>query len=131
MNCTDPIADMLTAIRNALMARQDSANTPLSKLKLSLAQILKDEGFILGYAVTGEKQKVIKINLKYDNKKQPVLSGLKRVSKCGSRVYCHGSKIPRIYGGIGVAVVSTSKGIMTGQKARHDNVGGEILCYVW
>ena len=131
MNCTDPVADMLTAIRNASVAKHDSVNIPLSKMKLAIAQILKDEGFILNYQVTGEKQKIIRIDLKYDSKKMPAVSGLKRVSKSGARVYCPGNRIPRVYGGIGVAVVSTSKGIMTGQQARHDNVGGEVLCYIW
>ncbi len=131
MNCTDPIADMLTAIRNASSARHESVNIPLSKLKLSLAQILKEEGFILKYEVAGEKHKVIKIDLKYDNKKKPTLSGLKRISKSGARVYCPGGEIPRIFGGMGIAVLSTPKGIMTGQQAQHDNVGGEVLCYVW
>ncbi len=131
MNCTDPIADMLTAIRNASVAKHDSVNIPLSKLKLSLAQVLKEEGFIFGYEVTGDKQKVIKINLKYDNKRQPVLSGLKRVSKSGARVYGQGSKLPKIFGGMGIAILSTSQGIMTGQQAQRDNIGGEIICYVW
>lgn len=131
MNCTDPIAEMLTSIRNASTARHDTVNIPLSKLKISLAEILKEEGFILRYEVSGEKHKVIKIALKYDNKKKPAVSGLKRVSKSGVRVYSPGKEIPRIFGGMGIAILSTSKGVMTGQQARHDNVGGEVLCYVW
>jgi small subunit ribosomal protein S8 len=131
MNCTDPIAEMLTSIRNGSTARHDSVSVSLSKMKLALAQILREEGFILNYEVTGDKQKVIKINLRYDKRKKPVLSGLKRISKSGARVYSPGQKIPRIYGGIGVAVLSTSKGIMTGERARKDNIGGEVLCYLW
>jgi len=131
MNCTDPIAEMLTSIRNASSAKQDMVHIPMSKLKLSIAKVLKEEGFILNYKVVGDKEKYLDITLKYDNKKKPIVSGIRRVSKCGARVYCPSDKIPRIYAGIGIAVMSTSKGIVTGQKARQDNIGGEILCYVW
>jgi len=128
---TDPIADMLTRIRNAVMVRHDSVLIPTSKTKLSIAKILKDEGFITDYAVLrGEPQRVIKVILKYiDN--QPALLGLERVSKPGLRVYVHRREIPRVYGGLGVAILSTSKGIMLGKDAWRQNLGGELLCYVW
>jgi len=128
---TDPIADMLTRIRNAVMVRHDSVLIPASKTKLSIAKILKDEGFITDYAVLrGEPQRVIKIILKYiDN--QPALLGLERVSKPGLRVYVHRREIPRVYGGLGVAILSTPKGIMLGKNAWRQNLGGELLCYVW
>jgi len=128
---TDPIADMLTRIRNAVMVRHDSVLIPASKTKLSIAKILKDEGFITDYAVLrGEPQRMIKIILKYiDN--QPILLGLERVSKPGLRIYVHHREIPRVYGGLGVAILSTSKGIMLGKDAWRQNLGGELLCYVW
>lgn len=128
---TDPIADMLTRIRNAVMVRHDSVLMPASKTKLSIAKILKDEGFITDYAVLrGEPQRMIKIILKYiDN--QPALLGLERVSKPGLRVYVHRREIPRVYGGLGVAILSTPKGIMLGKDAWRQNLGGELLCYVW
>lgn len=128
---TDPIADMLTRIRNAVMVRHDSVLIPASKTKLSIAKILKDEGFITDYAVLrGEPQRMIKIILKYiDN--QPALLGLERVSKPGLRVYVHRREIPRVYGGLGVAILSTPKGIMLGKDAWRQNLGGELLCYVW
>ena len=128
---TDPIADMLTRIRNAVMVRHDSVLMPASKTKLSIAKILKDEGFITDYAVLrGEPQRVIKIILKYiDN--QPALLGLERVSKPGLRIYVHRREIPRVYGGLGVALLSTPKGIMLGKDAWRQNLGGELLCYVW
>ncbi|TRZ95246.1 MAG: 30S ribosomal protein S8 [Dehalococcoidia bacterium] len=128
---TDPIADMLTRIRNAVMVRHDSVLIPASKTKLSIAKILKDEGFITDYAVLrGEPQRVIKIILKYiDN--QPALLGLERVSKPGLRIYVHRREIPRVYGGLGVALLSTPKGIMLGKDAWRQNLGGELLCYVW
>ncbi len=128
---TDPIADMLTRIRNAVMVRHDSVLIPASKTKLSIAKILKDEGFITDYVVLrGEPQRVIKIILKYiDN--QPALLGLERVSKPGLRIYVHRREIPRVYGGLGVALLSTPKGIMLGKDAWRQNLGGELLCYVW
>ena len=131
MTITDPIADMLTRIRNAIMARHDSALLPASKMKLSIARILKDEGFISDYTVLkGKPQRVIKILLKYIGE-QPAVAGLERVSKPGLRVYVGRGEIPRVYGGLGVAILSTSKGVMTGQEAWRRNLGGELLCYVW
>lgn len=131
MTISDPIADMLTRIRNAIMARHDSVLVPASRTKLSIARILKEEGFIGDYEVLrGKPHRAIKIHLKYDNN-QPAISGLERVSKPGLRVYTHTKEIPRVYGGLGIAIVSTSKGVKTGQQAWHSGIGGELLCYVW
>jgi len=132
MTISDPIADMLTRIRNAIMARHDFVLVPTSRMKLSIARILKEEGFISDYEVLrGKPHRVIKIQLKYSDKNQPVLSGLERVSKPGLRVYAQRKEIPRVYGGIGIAIISTPKGVMTGQQARRQGLGGELLCYVW
>ncbi|MFQ6122183.1 MAG: 30S ribosomal protein S8 [Dehalococcoidales bacterium] len=132
MTVSDPIADMLTRIRNAIMARHDYVLVPTSRTKLSITKILKEEGFITDYEVLrGKPQRVIKIHLKYDDNKQSVISGLERVSKPGLRVYVQKKEIPRVYGGLGIAIVSTSKGVKTGQQAWRLGVGGELLCYVW
>ncbi len=132
MTISDPIADMLTRIRNAIMARHDSVLVPASRIKLSITRILKAEGFINDYEVLRDKShRVIKIHLKYDDKNQPVLSGLERVSKLGLRVYTGRKEIPRVYAGLGIAILSTPKGVMTGQEAWRQGIGGEILCYVW
>jgi small subunit ribosomal protein S8 len=131
MTIIDPIADMLTRMRNAIMARHESVLVPSSKMKLSIVKILKDEGFIDRYEVLkGKPQPTIKIHLKYTDE-QPSILGLERVSKPGLRIYVEGHEIPRVYGGLGIAILSTSKGIMTGQKAWKQRLGGEILCYVW
>jgi small subunit ribosomal protein S8 len=123
---------MLTRIRNAIMARHDSVLIPSSKMKLSITRILKAEGFISDYEVLkGKSHRVIKVHLKYDDKNQPILYGLERVSKPGLRVYTGQKEIPRVYGGLGIAIVSTPKGIMTGPQAWRKGVGGELLCYVW
>jgi small subunit ribosomal protein S8 len=128
---TDPIADMLTRIRNAAMAHHDSVQMPASKIKLSIAKILKDEGFITDYTVLKAKpQRIIKISLKYINGR-PAISGLERASKPGLRLYVGSHEVPRVYGGLGVSILSTSKGVMTGQEAWHKNIGGELLCYIW
>jgi small subunit ribosomal protein S8 len=132
MAISDPIADMLTRIRNAVMARHDLVLIPASRMKLYIAKILKQEGFITDYEVLGSRpQRQIKIILRYDDENKPFISGLKRISKPGLRVYVQGNEIPRVYGGLGMAIVSTSKGVMTGQKAWHQGIGGELLCYVW
>ena len=132
MATTDPIADMITRIRNAAMARHDFVLVPWSKMKFSITRIFKEEGFIDNYEVLrGKPQRVIKIYLKYTEKGNPIITGLKRVSKPGLRMYTQKSEIPRIYGGLGVAILSTSRGVMTGQKAWKQNIGGELLCYVW
>jgi len=128
---TDPIADMLTRIRNAVMARHDNVVIPLSKAKVALAKILKDEGFITDYAIMkGETHRYLKITLKYVDS-QPIIMGLERVSKPGLRLYVKRGEIPRVYGGMGIAILSTSKGIMVGKEAWRRNLGGELLCYVW
>ena len=133
MSITDPIADMLTRIRNAIMARHDSVLIPASKTKISIADILKEEGFITDYEVVkgNTPQRVIKIQLKYTEKKEPVLTGLKRVSKPGLRVYVGKGEIPRIYEGLGITILSTPSGVMTGRQAWRKGVGGEVLCYIW
>ena len=131
MAISDPIADMLTRIRNAVMVRHDSVQVPSSKPKLAIAKILKDEGFITDYEVVKDKSfKAIKIHLKYLDKNTPALSRLERVSKPGLRVYSDHNEIPRIAAGLGVAILSTSKGMMTGQQAWRMKIGGELLCYV-
>jgi len=132
MNISDPIADMLTRIRNALMARHDFVLVPSSKIKLAIAKTLKKEGFISDYEVMkGKPHRVIKIYLKYQEKNQPVITGLERVSKPGLRVYTQHKEIPRVYGGLGIAILSTPTGVMTGHQAWRRGIGGELLCYVW
>jgi len=132
MAVTDPIADMLTRIRNAGMARHDSVSIPSSRMKLYIAKILKQEGFIADYEVVGSRtERQIKIVLKYADKNKQMISGLKRVSKPGLRVYVQSTEIPRVYGGLGISIVSTSRGVMTGKRAWQQGVGGELLCYVW
>ena len=132
MAVTDPIADMLTRIRNAGMARHDSVPIPSSRMKLYITKILKQEGFIADYEVVGSRtQRQIKVILKYADKNQPIISGLKRVSKPGLRIYVQNTEIPRVYGGLGISIISTSRGVMTGKKAWHQGIGGELLCYVW
>lgn len=131
MAVTDPIADMLTRIRNAVTAHHDSVPMPASKMKLSIARILKNEGFVTDYTVLkGSPQRTIKITLKYMDG-QPALAGLERVSKPGLRVYVGRGEIPRVYGGLGITILSTSEGVMTGQEAWRKNLGGELLCCVW
>ncbi len=133
MSVTDPIADMLTRIRNAHTARHESVLVPASRMKISIAKVLKEEGFIKDYEVlkSSTPQRVIKIRLGYGEKRQPALSGLQRISKPGLRVYCGRGEVPRVFGGLGIAIVSTSRGILTGQEAWRRGVGGEVLCYVW
>jgi small subunit ribosomal protein S8 len=131
MTVSDPIADMLTRMRNAIMADHDSVLVPWSKTKLSIIKILKDEGFINRYEVVkGQPQPMMTVYLKYTDGKSAILA-LERVSKPGLKVYAERREIPRVYGGLGIAVVSTSKGIMTGQEAWRKHLGGEVLCYVW
>jgi len=131
MTISDPIADMLTRIRNAIMARHDFVLVPASRMKLSIARILKEEGFINDYEVLrGKPHRTIKVHLKYIDNNQSVISKLERASKPGLRVYVQRKEIPRVYGGIGIAIISTPKGVMTGQQARRQGLGGELLCYV-
>jgi small subunit ribosomal protein S8 len=132
MNITDPIADMLTRIRNASRARHTEVVLPASRTKREIARILKDEGFISDVREEREGPiPVLRLSLKYVDGKAPVVSGLKRISKPGLRVYAGKTEIPRVLGGLGIVIVSTSKGIMTGQQARSAQLGGEILAYVW
>ncbi len=131
MQITDPIADMLTRIRNAGSARHDSVDVPASKMKKSIAQILLDEGYIKSFQlVEGNTQGIIRIALKY-NGRQQAISGLKRVSKPGLRMYAGAQELPKVLRGLGVAIISTSRGVMTDKKARELNVGGEVLAFVW
>ncbi len=131
MTVTDPIADMLTRIRNAIMAGHDSVLVPSSRVKLSIARILKEEGFVDDYEnLEGKPQRTIRLRLKYVDK-QPALLGLEKVSKPGLRIYVNRREVPRAYGGLGIAIVSTSQGVMTGQEAWRRQLGGEVLCYVW
>jgi small subunit ribosomal protein S8 len=132
MTTSDPIADMLTRIRNAVTVRHDSVSIPASKVKLAIAKIMKEEGFITDFELLKDKtHKNIKIQLKYIAKNKPMVSGLERISKPGLRVYVEKQEIPRVYGGLGIAVVSTPKGIMTGHQAWRQGIGGELLCYIW
>jgi small subunit ribosomal protein S8 len=129
---SDPIADMLTRIRNSIMTRQKQVVVPGSKVKVALARILKEEGFIRDFEVTKDlPQPQLRIVLKYDRDRQSVITGLRRISKPGRRVYVKRSQIPWVLSGLGVAVLSTPQGIMTGQRARRMGFGGEVLCYVW
>ena len=132
MQITDPVADMLTRIRNASSAKHDTVDVPASNLKKAIAQILLDEGYIKSYSIVDNgNQGVIHITLKYQAKKQAVLSGLRRVSKPGLRVYAGADELPRVLKGLGIAIVSTSKGVMTDKQARAAKVGGEVLAYIW
>ena len=133
MPVTDPISDMLTRIRNAVMVRRPGVAIPSSKMKLSLAKVLKSEGFIENFDVEEDSspQDTIRIRLHYREDGQPSIMGLKRVSKPGLRIYVGKGEIPRYYGGLGVAILSTSRGVMTGREAWREGVGGELLCYVW
>ncbi len=129
---TDTIADMLTRIRNANSMRYTEVKVPASKLKLELARILKEEGFIKNYKVVDENvQGMIYLTLKYGENKERVITGLKRISKPGLRVYAKASEIPKVLNGLGIAIISTSKGIMTDKEARKQNLGGEVLAYIW
>ena len=132
MHITDPIADMLTRIRNANSAKHDTVDIPASKMKKAIAQILVDEGYIKSYQIIDDgKQGVIRITLKYGENKSQVITGLRRVSKPGLRIYSSCEDMPKVMKGLGIAIVSTSKGVMTDKKARELNVGGEVLAFVW
>jgi len=132
VSMSDPIADMLTRIRNAVSAKHESVQMPSSKIKVAIAKVLKEEGFIRDYQVIQDGARaLLKIELSYTGRKEPVLTGIKRVSKPGLRVYVQKREIPRVLGGLGVAILSTPEGVMTGQLARQKSIGGEVLCYVW
>jgi len=132
---TDPIADMLTRLRNANQAYHESTSMPHSKIKVGIAQILKEQGYIAGYQVTepaeGEVGKTLTITLKYGNSRERSIAGLRRISKPGLRVYAKSNALPRVLGGLGVAIISTSQGLMTDRQANSKSVGGEVLAYVW
>jgi small subunit ribosomal protein S8 len=134
MTMTDPIADMLTRIRNANVAMHDDVTMPSSKLKESLAAVLQKEGYIRSFHVDqeeGKPSKTLTIDMKYSEARERVITGIRRVSKPGLRVYTKADAVPRVLGGLGVAVVSTSKGLLTDREARSQRIGGEVLCYVW
>ena len=132
MQITDPIADMLTRIRNANSAKHPTVDVPVSKMKTAIADILKEEGYIKGYEIVDDgKQGMIRITLKYGANKEKVISGLERVSKPGLRVYAGADELPRVLKGLGIAIISTSKGIMTDKNARREHTGGEVLAYIW
>ena len=132
MVVTDTIADMLTRIRNANQMRYQEVSVPASNLKVSLAKILKEEGFIEDYKVVNDNvQGTIELTLKYGQNKERVITGLKRISKPGLRVYAKAGEVPKVLNGLGIAIISTSHGVMTDKRARKENLGGEVLCYIW
>ncbi len=132
MSMTDPIADMLTRIRNAGRARFDKVDIPASRMKISLAKIFKEEGFIKNYKVIKDnRQGILRVYLKYGEQQEPLIQGLRRVSRPGRRVYTGHEELPRVQGGLGVAVISTSQGVVTDRQARKLQVGGEVLCEIW
>ena len=132
MVMTDPIADMLTRIRNGNMVGHEKVDIPGSKIKLAIAQILKDEGYVRDAEfIPDNKQGTIRVYLKYGPNNERVITGLKRISKPGLRIYAKAEELPRVLGGLGIAIVSTSRGIMTDRRARQGRVGGEVICYVW
>lgn len=131
MVMTDPIADLFTRIRNANQMRHESVTLPHSKLKTEICRILKDEGFIKGYKVEGDAKKNLVVELKYGRSNERVISGIKRVSKPGLRVYAKCEDLPKVLNGLGLAIISTPKGVMSEKQARKENVGGEVIAYVW
>jgi small subunit ribosomal protein S8 len=132
MSQTDPIADLLTRIRNASRIRMREVNIPSSKLKVEIAKILKEEGYIRNFkAIDDNKQGILTVALKYTDDNQSVISGLRRISRPGCRLYCTRDSIPKVLDGLGIAVISTSRGIVTGKRCQELGVGGEILCYIW
>ena len=129
---TDPIADMLTRVRNANQMRDKEVEVPASKMKEEIARILKEEGFIVDYKIKkNDVQNIIVLSLKYTEKKERVITGLKRISKPGLRVYVKADEVPKVLNGLGIAILSTSKGVMTDKNARKENLGGEVLAYIW
>ena len=132
MNLTDPIADMITRIRNANNTKKDRVDIPASNMKFDIAELLKEEGFIKDCKMLeSSPQKKIRVYLKYGDNGEKVISGLKRISKPGLRVYVNKDEIPQVLGGLGVAVLSTSRGVLTGKNAKKEGIGGEVVCYVW
>ncbi len=128
---TDPIADMLTRIRNGLVARHTHVTVPTSRMKLEIAKILKAEGFIADYHVDKASPEMIRIQLRYGERKEGIITGLRRISRPGLRIYKRRAELPRVRGGLGVAILSTSRGIMTDRDARRAGIGGEVLCFIW
>jgi small subunit ribosomal protein S8 len=129
---TDPIADMLTRIRNSVMIRAEKVDIPASKMKLEIAKIMKEEGFIRAYKILKDKkQGILRVTLKYAPDNEPVISGIKKISKPGRRVYVSHETVPMVMGGVGISVLTTSKGLMSDRTCRRENVGGEVLCYIW
>ena len=132
MSMTDPIADVLTRIRNAIMVKKKEVSVPSSRIKVEIAKVLKEEGYIQNFKVIDDnKQGILNISLKYTDKNECVINGLQRMSKPGCRIYCQKDKIPDVLGGLGILIISTSKGIITGNQCRELGVGGEILCQIW
>lgn len=132
MGMTDPIADLLTRIRNGSNARHEFVDIPASKVKIEIVKVLKEEGYINNYRMQKEEGKdVIRVDLRYGKDRKRVITGIKRISKPGLRVYAKRDMIPRVLGGLGIAIISTSKGVLTGKKASFEGVGGEVICYVW
>lgn len=131
MSWSDPIADMLTRIRNAQSAGLEIVEMPSSRMKTEIARVLKDEGYIAEYEVVGEEKKTLRMALKYNEEDKPVIRGIRRESKPGLRRFCGWKEIPRVLGGLGIAIISTSKGVMSGTQARREKLGGEIICSVW
>jgi Ribosomal protein S8 len=131
MSMTDPVADMLTRIRNGIQARHDRVELPASKLKVEIARILKSEGFISNYKVADDESSILRVYLKYAEDGEPVIHGIERVSRPGRRVYRGKDDIPRVLGGLGLSIVSTSRGVLSGAEAARDGIGGEVLCQVW
>jgi small subunit ribosomal protein S8 len=132
MSVTDPVADFLTRVRNAIRAKQQKVDVPASKLKTEIARILKEEGYIANFKATEENgQKLLRVYLKYGNNNEAAISNLERISKPGCRVYVGRTEIPRVLGGLGINILTTPRGVMTGREARKQGVGGEVLCQVW
>lgn len=132
MTMTDPIADMLTRIRNANTVGHETVEIPASKMKISIAEILKEEGYINGFDVIEDnKQGIIKVNMKYGANNEKVINGIKKISKPGLKVYAKANEVPKVLGGLGIAIISTSKGVVSDREARNLGVGGEVICYVW
>lgn len=132
MSMTDPVADMLTRVRNAYRASHKKVDIPSSRIKVEIAKILQQEGYILSYDVQKVTEKPnLNIALRYDNNNRNIISGIKRISKPGRRVYAKKDQLPRVLGGLGIAILSTSRGLMTDKRAGKENIGGEVLCYVW
>jgi len=132
MSVSDPIADMLTRMRNASLIKRKEVNMPSSKMKVEIGKILKEEGFIKNFKVIDDnKQGILNITLKYSEANQSVITGMRRVSKPGCRIYCAGESVPKVLDGLGIAIISTSKGMATGKKCEELGLGGEVLCYIW